>query len=147
MDKHVVIGAGPVGSAVAHQLQERGAEVVVVTRSGTAVPGTTAVAADASDATRLSEICGGATAIYNCVNPTYSRWEQDWPPVAVALLRAAESSGAVLATVGNLYGYGPTGGKPMTEDLPLAATAGFHDPAGIRPARPPGRARLSAKAR
>ena len=24
---------------------------------------------------------------------------------------------------------------------------GFHDPAGIRPARPPGRARLSAKAR
>ena len=22
----------------------------------------------------------------------------------------------------NVYGYGPTGGKPMTEDLPLAAT-------------------------
>ena len=59
--------------------------------------------------------------IYNCVNPTYSRWETDWPPVAAALLAAAESSGAVLATVGNLYGYGKVD-APMTEETPLAAT-------------------------
>jgi hypothetical protein len=55
------------------------------------------------------------------VNPTYSRWETDWPPVAAALLHAAETSGAVLATVGNLYGYGRVRG-PMTEDTPPAAT-------------------------
>jgi hypothetical protein len=55
------------------------------------------------------------------VNPTYSRWEQDWPPVAAALLAAAEASGAVLATVGNLYGYGRVD-APMTEQTPLAAT-------------------------
>src|SRR6478736_5585155 len=79
------------------------------------------VGAGAVDATRLSELAGGVVAIYNCVNPTYSRWEKDWPPVAAALLAAAESSGGVLATVGNLYGYGRVG-APMTEQTPLAAT-------------------------
>ncbi|MDQ2882581.1 MAG: hypothetical protein M3Y48_15640 [Actinomycetota bacterium] len=39
---------------------------------------------------------------------------------ADALLAAAESAGAVLATVSNLYVYGPVNG-PMTPDLPLAA--------------------------
>jgi nucleoside-diphosphate-sugar epimerase len=39
-----------------------------------------------------------------------------------AVLAAAERSGALLVTLENLYGYGPAGGKPMTEDLPLAAT-------------------------
>jgi nucleoside-diphosphate-sugar epimerase len=35
---------------------------------------------------------------------------------------AAERTGALLVSLENLYGYGPTGGRPMTEDLPLAAT-------------------------
>jgi nucleoside-diphosphate-sugar epimerase len=38
------------------------------------------------------------------------------------VLAAAEHVGALLVVLENLYGYGPTGGKPMTEDLPLAAT-------------------------
>ncbi|NYJ75757.1 NAD-dependent epimerase/dehydratase family protein [Allobranchiibius huperziae] len=121
MDKHVVVGAGPVGSAVAQQLVERGAEVVVVTRSGTAVPGTTAVAADASNAARLSEICAGARAIYNCINPPYDQWQETWPPMAQALLAAAESSGAVLVTTASLYPYGPVDG-PMTQGMPDSAT-------------------------
>jgi nucleoside-diphosphate-sugar epimerase len=41
--------------------------------------------------------------------------------MAASLLGAAESSGAVLAITGNLYGYGPVD-RPMTEALPLAAT-------------------------
>lgn len=40
--------------------------------------------------------------------------------MAEALLAAAESAGAVLATVSNLYVYGPVDG-PMTPDLPMAA--------------------------
>jgi nucleoside-diphosphate-sugar epimerase len=39
-----------------------------------------------------------------------------------AVLAAAERSGALLVSLENLYGYGPVGGRPMTEDLPLAAT-------------------------
>ena len=38
------------------------------------------------------------------------------------MLAAAERTGALLVVLENLYGYGPTGGRPMTEDLPLAAT-------------------------
>ena len=121
MGRHLIVGAGPVGSAVARELLDRGEQVTVVTRRGTAVGGATAVAADATDATRLGELAAGATAIYNCVNPQYHRWAEDWPPVANALLSTAESSGAVLATTANLYVYGPVD-RPMTEDLPMAAT-------------------------
>jgi nucleoside-diphosphate-sugar epimerase len=66
----------------------------------------------------MSGLAAGAAAIYNCANPAYHRWPTDWPPIAQALLAAAESSNAVLVTVSNLYGYGPVSG-PMTEDLPL----------------------------
>jgi nucleoside-diphosphate-sugar epimerase len=38
------------------------------------------------------------------------------------VLAAAERTGALLVVLENLYGYSPAGGRPMTEDLPLAAT-------------------------
>ncbi|MFI7575188.1 NAD-dependent epimerase/dehydratase family protein [Micromonospora sp. NPDC049497] len=123
MSLHVIVGAGPVGTATAHRLTAAGEKVRLVTRRGTGpdLPGVERVAADASDADHLIALTDGATALYNCANPAYHRWPIDWPPLAGALLTAAERTGAVLATVGNLYGYGPVDG-PMTEDTPLAAT-------------------------
>lgn len=123
MPLHLIIGAGPVGTATAKLLGERGAEVRIITRrgSGPEHPAIERVAADATDAARLSALADGATAIYNCANPAYHRWLTDWPPLAAALLTAAERSGAVLATASNLYGYGPVTG-PITETTPLAAT-------------------------
>ncbi|GAA1605769.1 NAD-dependent epimerase/dehydratase family protein [Catellatospora bangladeshensis] len=120
---HVIVGAGPVGTATALLLAERGERVRIVTRRGTGpqAPGIELVAADATDAARLAELCTGATALYNCANPAYHRWLTDWPPLAASLLHAAEVSGAVLVTAGNLYGYGPVDG-PITETTPLAAT-------------------------
>lgn len=122
MSKHVVVGAGPVGTATARLLVERGEEVVVVTRSGSGPehPAITRVAADASSADRLTVLAGGGVALYNCANPPYHRWPTDWPPIAHAMITAAERTNAVLVTVSNLYAYGPVTG-PMTEDLPLAA--------------------------
>lgn len=122
MATHVVVGAGPVGTAITRHLASRGDDVVVVTRSGSGpeLPGVRRVATDASDATRLSALAVGATAVHNAANPPYHRWASDWPPLHRALMTAAECTGAVLVTVGNLYGYGPVDG-PMTEDLPLAA--------------------------
>jgi nucleoside-diphosphate-sugar epimerase len=118
---HLVVGAGPVGSAVIRKLLAQGDQVRVLTRSGSGPEGAERIAADAADAERVAQAAQGAVAVYNCVNPPYTRWDEDWPPVAAALLHAAESSGAVLATVGNLYGYGPVS-APMTEETPLAAT-------------------------
>ena len=57
-----------------------------------------------------------------CLNAPYTRWPELFPPLQQGALAAAEHAGAILVSLENVYGYGPTGGKPMTEDLPLAAT-------------------------
>ncbi|TDE12669.1 NAD-dependent epimerase/dehydratase family protein [Jiangella asiatica] len=119
MSKQVIVGAGQVGSRLATLLSDEGHDVVVVSRSGSGPDGVTKVSADAGDQERLTEITRGADVIYNCANPRYHRWTQDWPPMAASLLAAAQDNGAVLAILGNLYVYGPVDG-PMTEDLPLA---------------------------
>ena len=123
MNRHVIVGAGPVGSATAVALAEAGHDVVIVSRSGRGPehPGVERRAADATDGDALGRLARGAAAVYNCANPRhYHRWPEEWPPLAAALLTAAERSGAVLVITSNLYGYGPVDG-PMTEDLPLLA--------------------------
>ncbi|MFE5341370.1 NAD-dependent epimerase/dehydratase family protein [Isoptericola sp. NPDC056578] len=123
-DRHLIVGAGPVGRHVAALLAERGSDVTVVTRSGrdTGIAGVGHAALDASDADALSRAADGADILYNCANPgDYTQWERAWPPLAAAFLAAAERTGAVYAITGNLYPYGPVDG-PMTEDLPDAAT-------------------------
>lgn len=123
MSTHLVVGAGVVGTALANMLVDRGDEVVVVTRSGSGPhrEGVSLVAADASSVEALLAAAPSASTIYNCANPPYNRWPQEWPPMARAFIEYAERSGAVLVTCSNLYGYGPHDG-PLTEDLPLAST-------------------------
>ena len=124
MGLHVVVGAGPVGSGTASLLAEAGETVRVVSRGGKgpAAPGIECLAADAGSPGALTAIATGADAIYNCANPPYPRWATDWPPLAAAMLDAAERTGAVLVTASNLYGYGPVD-HPLTETDPLAATS------------------------
>ncbi|PWU51028.1 NAD-dependent epimerase, partial [Micromonospora globispora] len=56
MALHVIVGAGPVGSAIARLLAEGGERVRVVTRRGTGPehPAIERVAADAADTDRLA---------------------------------------------------------------------------------------------
>ena len=143
-DLHVVVGKGPVGTATARALLDAGHRVRFLSRSGgisadlelgvddaARVDGRSVDAADAASMVAASE---GATTIYNCLNPEYHRWVTDWPPMATALLDAAEAHDAGYVIMGNLYGYGPatvdgrrTGGydehSPMTESTPLATTS------------------------
>ena len=121
MALHVIVGYGSAGRATASLLVERGHEVRVITRSGGPADAEVRhISLDAADATVLTAAARGAAVIYNCASPAYHRWATDWPPLAAALLTAAERTGAVLATVSNLYGYGPVSG-PMTEATPLRA--------------------------
>jgi len=123
MSLHVIVGAGAVGSATARLLAAQGHQVRIISRSGSGPdhPAIERVTADANDAQRLTGLADTAAALYNCVNPLYHQWLTDWPPIAAALRTAAERSGAVLVTAGNLYPYGPVDG-PMTEETSLAAT-------------------------
>jgi nucleoside-diphosphate-sugar epimerase len=121
---HLVIGSGPIGSAVANLLAQRGERVRIVTRSGSGPehPLIERAAADAADARRLTELAQGAEVVYNCANPKYTEWTEKWFPMNNAMIAAAKSAGAVYAITGNLYGYGPQPGGLMTETTPLAAT-------------------------
>jgi len=122
MALHVIVGKGPVGTTTAQQLVAAGHSVRVLSRRG----GRSSAEiehrqVDATDAAALAAAARGAAALYNALNPDYTRWAADWPPMATALLTAAERTGAVLVTMGNLYGYGRPAGA-MTPDSPLAAT-------------------------
>lgn len=116
---HVIIGAGPVGTALARRLTGEGHRVRVVTRSGTAVGDVETAAVDATDHDALTTAAAGAEVLYNCANPgSYPLWEKEWPPLAASILTTAERTGAVLVTMSNLYGYGPVT-APITRATPV----------------------------
>jgi nucleoside-diphosphate-sugar epimerase len=122
---HVVFGAGQVGRALSTRLTDLGHEVRVVSRSR---PDSLAAnvqwhAADASDPAATAEAAQGASVIYQCLNAPYAKWPERFPPLQRSLLAAAEQHGALLVTLENVYAYGSTSDRPMTEDLPLAATS------------------------
>lgn len=121
---HVVFGAGQVGRALAMRLAERGLTVRVVSRNRPAAlsDGIEWRRADATDPDAAAEAAAGASVVYQCLNAPYTDWPKLFPPLQRGVMGAAERSGALLVSLENIYGYGPTAGAAMTEDLPLAAT-------------------------
>lgn len=118
---HVVLGAGPVGRSVVAALVARGIEPAVVTRSGAAVPGAISRTADVGAPAQAAAAVAGSEVVFQCAQPTYHRWPQEFPALQARAVDAAASAGALLVVAENLYGYGPVTG-PITEDLPLTAT-------------------------
>jgi len=121
---HVVFGTGQVGRALAARLVALGLPVRAVSRNRpSGLPdGVEWRAADASDPEAATAAAEGASVIYQCLNAPYTNWPELFPPLQRGVLSAAERTGALLVSLENLYGYGPTTGEPMTEDLPLVAT-------------------------
>jgi nucleoside-diphosphate-sugar epimerase len=120
---HVVFGTGPVGLAVADELARRGERIRMVNRSGRAAApeGVEVVGGDATDKAFTREASAGAAVVYFALNPPYHRWPELFPSLQDGVLEGAASAGAKLVAMENVYMYGPTGGRPLTEELPYAA--------------------------
>jgi nucleoside-diphosphate-sugar epimerase len=121
MSLHVITGAGATGSPTALLLARAGENVRLISRhgSGPEHPLIEKIAADATDASQLTELTRGADTLINTAVPAYDHWPAEFPPLAAALLTAAERTGAGYVMMGNTYGYGEVSG-PFTEDLPMA---------------------------
>jgi nucleoside-diphosphate-sugar epimerase len=119
---HVVLGAGPLGLAVARQLATRGDRVRAAIHNERAdLPGgIEVVGADLAVEADAKRACEGATVVYHCVNPPYAKWPDLHPPLMSAIIEGAAAAGARLVFGDNLYAYGPVDG-PLTEDLPHLA--------------------------
>lgn len=120
---HVIFGTGPVGLAIADELVAKGKKVRMVNRSGqTKAPsGVEVMKGDAMDTSTTIALSEGASVVYNCTNPAYTKWVELFPKLQAGVLEGAAAAGAKLIAMENVYMYGNTHGKPMTEDMPYNA--------------------------
>ncbi len=126
---HVVFGgAGGLGSAIVRHLVGQGQVVRAVVRDAERAravlpPAARIEVADATDARSTHKACREAAVIYHCINVPFDEWATVLPEVTGNILASAHNAKAVLVFPGNVYGYGPLGKKPVTEDHPRAATS------------------------
>ncbi|WP_199435207.1 NAD-dependent epimerase/dehydratase family protein [Qaidamihabitans albus] len=121
---HVVLGAGPAGTAVTAELAGRGLRVRHVDRkpiSG-APAGAGTYQADVSVPEEAVAATGGASVIYHAINVAYHRQVDVLPTITDNILAAAERHGAKLVVLDTLYPYGEADGEHITETTPWAAT-------------------------
>jgi nucleoside-diphosphate-sugar epimerase len=128
----VILGAGPVGSATAEVLAGAGHKVRVVSRSGRSPisiaagdsmrPKIETAAVDVGDDAALQQHTSDADVIVNALNPDYTKWARDWPPLHQSIMQAARANDAAIVMMDNLYCYGNTGSQPMSPSTPMAPT-------------------------
>lgn len=117
----VILGAGPMGRAIAETLIAQREAVSIVNRDGRSIgPSIASRQADLSSTEQTIAACKDADVIYHCAAPPYHQWTTAFPALQEAALAAAEATGAVLVVVENLYGHGLAG--TLTENMPLTAT-------------------------
>ena len=120
----VILGTGAIGRATAEELIRRGETVRMVNRSGSmeeAPVGVEVVASDLYDLTDVRKVTQGAAVVYQCAQPRYFEWPEKFPSLQQAIIDGLTGSGAKLVIVENLYMYGETSGKAITEDMPYNA--------------------------
>lgn len=116
-----IIGAGAVGQAVVRRLVERGIEPTVINRSETTLAGARSVSADVGDAAGLRRALAGADVVFQCAQPPYHRWSEDFPQLQSNVVDACTETGAALIGAENLYAYG-TPGTAISEQSPFQPT-------------------------
>ena len=118
---HVILGTGAIGRAIMNELIKRGESVRMVNRSGKmgeAPAGVEVVASDLYDPAKVKEVTRDAKVVYQSSQPNYYEWPKKFPPLQKSIVEGLSGSDSKLVLVENLYMYGETNGKPMTEDMP-----------------------------
>jgi nucleoside-diphosphate-sugar epimerase len=121
--RQVIFGTGAIGLATLDALRRRGETVRLVNRSGTApVPDDVEVlGGDASDPGFATAAAQGAQVVYQTLNPPYHQWVELFPTLQASVLAAAQTTGARLVSMENVYMYGRPNGQPLNETHPYAA--------------------------
>lgn len=118
-ETHIIFGTGPLGRYTAEALIQMGHKVKLINRSGTMPSppnGAELVKADALTISSSSDLFKEVKAIYQCSQPAYHRWKEEFPNLQDAILSIAIENKTKLIIAENLYMYGNTHGKPMTEE-------------------------------
>ncbi len=121
----VIFGTGPLAQAVMRALLKRGKPIKMVNRSGKRpadIPASVQiVGGDAYSTDFTRSVTKGAAVVYQCAQPEYHQWVNQFPPLQAAILDGTAANGAKLVVGENLYMYGDTDGQPLSEELPYAA--------------------------
>lgn len=122
----VIFGTGPLGLSVMDELIGRGhTHITLVNRTGRLgepLPaGVQVMAADATDPAQVAAVGQDAAVVFHCAQPGYTQWPTAFPPITNGIVQGVGRTRAKLVMGDNLYMYGPTAGRPVTEALPYAA--------------------------
>ncbi len=113
----VIFGTGPLGSSVAEELLRQGYQVRMINRSGRAsVQDAETVAGDACSLDFARRVTENAAVVYQCAQPAYHRWAEEFPALQQSILEGAAANRAKLVIADNLYMYGDPNGQPIHEN-------------------------------
>ena len=123
----LVLGAtGAFGGAMLAELAARGYRVRALARDPArlqprlkSLGPIQVIAGDATEAPSVAAAARGATVIVHGVNYPYDQWIPHMRRVTDAVIGAAESEGATILFPGNVYGFGPSIGRPFVESDPF----------------------------
>ncbi|MBN6187227.1 SDR family NAD(P)-dependent oxidoreductase [Aneurinibacillus sp. BA2021] len=126
MKKAMVLGAtGGMGYALVKELAGQGIETIAFARTKSkleALFGTCKnvhiAQGDAFSSADIVRAGSGVDVIFHSVSIPYSQWTEGHPTIIRNVLTAAETLGARLAVVDNIYAYGRGPGKEIGEDYP-----------------------------
>lgn len=114
----VIGGGGGIGAAVVDELLARSARLRVVGRRAipNLPPEIEQVSADVATRDGALAAVAGASVVYMCAQPPYTRWAAEFPALLDAVADAASQAGAKLVFADNLYMYGPVDGPIGADD-------------------------------
>lgn len=104
---------------MAEELLRLGYPVRMINRSGRAsVQGAEIVAGDACSLDFTRRVTENAAVVYQCAQPAYHRWAEEFPALQQSILEGAAANQAKLVIADNLYMYGDPQGQTIRETSP-----------------------------